>query len=134
MVAPTSYGCTRGLLRFFEDLILDLEEYAEQNFKLSIPDKDGVTERQHLEEVERQSGRTPLALQGTEFPELLGYVWTAFLLLNQGRGQGFNGPLPLSFQDIFAWQQLTNEHLLPWEVSTIKRLDAVYLRVVNKHG
>ena len=134
MVEATSFGSTRGLLRFFEDLILDLEEYAEQSFKLSIPDKDGVTERQHLEEVERQSGRTPLALQGTEFPELLGYVWTAFLLLNQGRGQGFNGPLPLSFQDMLAWQQLTNEYLLPWEVSTIKRLDAVYLRVVNKHG
>ena len=134
MVEATSFGSTRGLLRFFESLILDLEEYAEQDFKLSIPDKDGVTERQHLEEVERQSGRTPLALQGTEFPELLGYVWTAFLLLNQGRGQGFNGPLPLSFQDMLAWQQLTNQHLLPWEVSTIKRLDAVYLRVVNKHG
>ena len=134
MVEATSARGTRGLLRFFESLILDLEEYAEQNFMLSIPDKDGVTERQHLEEVERQSGRTPLALQGTEFPELLGYVWTAFLLLNQGRGQGFNGPLPISFQDILAWQQLTNEYLLPWEVSTIKRLDTVYLRVVNKHG
>ena len=134
MVASTGCGSPRGLLRFFEDLILDLEEYAEHNFKLSIPDKDGVTERQHLEEVERQSGRTPLALQGTEFPELLEYVWTAFLLLNQGRGLGFNGPLPLSFQDILAWQQLTNGYLLPWEVSAIKRLDAVYLRVVNKHG
>ena len=93
-----------------------------------------MTERQHLEQVERQSGHTPLALQGTEFPELLSYVWAAFLLLNQGRGQGFNGPLALSFQDILAWQQLTNEYLLPWEVSTIKRLDAVYLRVVNKNG
>jgi len=134
LVEATSFGSTRGLLRFFESLILDLEEYAEQDFKLSIPDKDGVTERQHLEEVERQSGRTPLALQGTEFPELLGYVWAAFLLLNQGRGQGFNGPLPLSFQDMLAWQQLTNNYLLPWEVSAIKRLDAVYLRVVNKHG
>jgi len=134
LVEATSFGCTRGLLRFFEDLILDLEEYAEHNFKLSIPDKDGITERQHLEQVERQSGHTPLALQGKEFPELLEYVWTAFLLLNQGRGQGFNGPLPLGFQDILAWQQLTNTYLLPWEVSTIKRLDAVYLRVVNKHG
>jgi hypothetical protein len=133
LVEATGSGSTRGLLCFFEDLILDLEEYAEHNFKLSIPDKDGVTERQHLEEVERQSGRTPLALQGTEFPELLEYVWTAFLLLNQGRGQGFNGPLPLSFQEILAWQQLTDTYLLPWEVSTIKRLDAVYLRVVAKN-
>jgi len=115
-------------------LILDLEEYAEWDFKLSIPDKDGVTERQHLQEVERQSGRTPLALQGPEFPELLEYVWAAFLLLNHTRGQGFSGPLPISYQEIIAWQQLTNESLLPWEVDAIKRLDAVYLRVVTKNG
>jgi hypothetical protein len=115
-------------------LILDLEEYAEWDFKLSIPDKDGVTERQHLQEVERQSGRAPMALQGPDFPELLEYVWTAFLLLNSTRGQGFSGPLPISYQEIDAWQRITNNTLLPWEIEAIKRLDAVYLRVVTKNG
>ena len=113
-------------------MILDLEEYAEWDFKLSIPDKDGVTERQHLQEVEKQSGRTPLALQGPEFPELLEYVWAAFLLLNQTRGQGFNGPLPISYQEIECWMRMTQNTLLPWEIEAIKRLDSVYLKVVSK--
>jgi hypothetical protein len=93
-----------------------------------------VTQKEHLLQVERQSGRTPLALQGPEFPELLEYVWTAFLLLNNTRGQGFSGPLPISYQEIDAWQRMTQNTLLPWEIEAVKRLDAVYLRVVNKHG
>jgi hypothetical protein len=93
-----------------------------------------VTEREHLQEVEKQSGRTPLALQGPEFPELLEYVWTAFLLLNSTRGQGFSGPIPISYQEIDAWQRMTHNVLLPWEVEVVKKLDTVYLRVVNKNG
>jgi len=87
-----------------------------------------------LQEVERQSGRTPLALQGPDFPELLEYVWTVFLLLNNTRGQGFSGPLPISYQEIDAWQRMTKNTLLPWEIEAIKRLDAVYLKVVTKNG
>jgi hypothetical protein len=93
-----------------------------------------VTEREHLQEVEKQSGRTPLALQGPEFPELLEYVWTAFLLLNSTRGQGFSGPIPISYQEIDAWQRMTHNVLLPWEVEVVKKIDNVYLRVVNKNG
>jgi hypothetical protein len=93
-----------------------------------------VTEREHLQEVEKQSGRTPLALQGPEFPELLEYVWTVFLLLNNTRGQGFSGPAPISYQEIDAWQRMTHNTLLPWEAEAVKKLDAVYLRVVNKNG
>jgi len=93
-----------------------------------------VTEREHLQEVEKQSGRTPLALQGPEFPELLEYVWTAFLLLNSTRGQGFSGPIPISYQEIDSWQRMTHNVLLPWEVEVVKKIDTVYLRVVNKNG
>jgi hypothetical protein len=93
-----------------------------------------VTEREHLQEVEKQSGHTPPSLQGPDFPELLEYVWTAFLLLNRTRGQGSNGPLPVSYQEIDAWQRMTQNIILPWEVEAVKTLDAVYLRVVNKHG
>jgi len=54
-------------------------------------------------------------------------------LLNNTRGQGFSGPLPISYQEIDAWQRMTQNTLLPWEIEAVKRLDAVYLRVVNKH-
>lgn len=39
------------------------------------------------------------------------------------------GPSPITFPDIAAWCQLHRRRLTPWEVDTIKDLDAVYLRV-----
>jgi hypothetical protein len=30
--------------------------------------------------------------------------------------------------------ELTGNYLSPWEVAAVKKLDAVYMRVVNKHG
>jgi len=68
---------------------------------------------------------------GPAFPEELEYIWSAFLLLNQSRGQGFNGPLPISYQEIESWLKLTNNRLSSWEVAIIKKLDGVYLRVVS---
>jgi hypothetical protein len=97
-----------------------------------VPDKDGVPQREHLLEVERQTGRTPLALEGPDFPELLDHVWSAFLSLNTSRGQGYSGPLPLNYQEIESWKRLTGSLLSPWEVKAIMRLDAIYLRVVSK--
>jgi hypothetical protein len=96
-----------------------------------VPDKDGVPQREHLLEVERQTGLTPLALQGPEFPELLDHVWSAFLSLNRTRGQGFNGPLSISYQEIKSWQELTGVNLLPWEIDVVIRLDTIFLRVLS---
>lgn len=84
-----------------------------------------------MEVVERQIGQTPLALQGPQFPELMEYVWSAFISLHSARGQGFNGPLPISYQEIDAWQRMTKNTLLPWEIEVVKRLDAVYLKAMK---
>jgi len=81
--------------------------------------------------VERQIGQTPVELQGPPFPELMEYVWSAFISLHPARGQGFNGPLPLSFTEIAAWQQLTGSQLSIWEVGVIKKLDSIYMGVIN---
>ena len=96
-----------------------------------MPDKDGVPQREHLLEVERQIGQTPLALQGPEFPELLDHVWSAFLSLNRTRGQGFSGPASITYQDIKTWQEVTGHRLLPWEVDVVIRLDTLFLKVVS---
>jgi hypothetical protein len=81
--------------------------------------------------VERQIGQTPVELQGPPFPELMEYVWSAFISLHPARGQGFNGPLPLSYTEIAAWQQLTGNQLSTWEVGVIKKLDSIYMRTIN---
>ena len=96
-----------------------------------MTDKNGVSEREHLEEVERQIGQTPIELQGPEFPELMEFVWSAFLSLNAARGQGYSGPMPISFSEISAWKELTGNQLSTWEVEAIKKIDSLYVRIIN---
>ena len=81
--------------------------------------------------VERQIGQTPVELEGPKFPELMEYVWSAFISLHSARSQGFNGPLPLSYTEIAYWQQLTGSQLSIWEVGVIKKLDSIYMGVIN---
>jgi hypothetical protein len=99
-----------------------------------MPKEDGLSEREHLLEVERQTGQTPLPLIGPEFPEEMLHVWSAFLSLSGTRSAGFSGPLPITYSEIRSWMEVTGNYLSPWEVDAVKKLDAVYLRVVNKHG
>ena len=61
----------------------------------------------------------------------LGYIWEYFLELSSTRPQGYKGPLPITYQEIKAWKELTNHILSPWEVEVIKRLDQIYVKVVN---
>lgn len=107
-------------------------DWAEHQFKLNRPDKDGITEREHLEQVERQIGRRPEALEPpTVFPELMSNVWSAFIALSSSRTAGFSGPNPITYEQIKAWKELTETPIQPREVEAIKRLDTVYMGVAN---
>lgn len=113
-------------------MIEELLEFAEHSFKLSKTDQDGVTEREHLEEVERQTGKTPQALIGPQFPTLVSHIWSAFVSLSSTRTAGFSGPNPITYPDIQAWLTLTNQVLSPRDIEAIKLLDSTYLRI--QHG
>jgi len=107
-------------------------EWAEHQFKLNKPDKDGITEREHLEQVERQIGQRPEALEPpTVFPQLMSHVWSAFIALSNSRTQGFSGPNPITYEQIKAWKELTETPVEPREVEAIKSVDTVYMRVAN---
>ena len=106
-------------------------EFAEFNFKLNTPDKNGTTQRDHLEQVERQTGRRPTALEGPDFPMLVSHIWSAFILLSNTRSAGFSGPNPISYAEIKTWKELTETPLDAREVEAIKSLDQVYMRVMN---
>ena len=107
-------------------------EWAEHQFKLNKPDKDGITERQHLEQVERQTGRRLEALEPpTAFPMLLSHVWSAFIALSNTRTSGFSGPNPITYEQIKAWKELTDTPMDPWEIQAVIRLDGVYMGVAN---
>lgn len=107
-------------------------DWAEHQFKLNKPDKDGVTEREHLEQVERQIGRRLEALEPpTPFPMLLEHVWSAFISLSNSRTTGFSGPNPITYEQIKAWKELTETPIDPWEIQAVIRLDRVYMGVAN---
>ena len=107
-------------------------DWSEHQFKINRPDKDGITEREHLEQVERQTGHRPEALEPpTVFPQLMSHVWSAFCVLSNSRTQGFSGPNPITYEQIKSWKELTETPIAPWEIEALKRVDVVYMGVAN---
>jgi hypothetical protein len=81
--------------------------------------------------VERQTGKRLKQLDGPEFPTLLSHIWSAFILLSNSRSMGFSGPNPITYEQIKAWKEVTQTPLEAWEVSALKRLDTIFIRVMN---
>lgn len=56
------------------------------------------------------------------------FVWEIFMELNSARQSGFV-PNPLPFAEFRHWEELNGVLLLPWEISALKSLDAVFLEI-----
>jgi hypothetical protein len=98
---------------------------------LDTSDKNGVTKREHLKQVERQLGRRPKDLEPPcEFPHLMVHVWVAFCALSNGRSSGM-GIGSISFTEIKNWMDITENKLRPREIDIINRLDQTYRKVAN---
>jgi len=109
-----------------------LLSWAEHEFKLNKTDDNGIAKREHLLQVERQTGHTPRDLENpTQFPMLLLYIWSAFICLNSARTAGFSGPNPITYTELHHWKELTETPLSAWDIQALKRLDQVYLRAAN---
>jgi hypothetical protein len=91
-----------------------------------------VSLRQHLLQAQKSLGRPPQGLAGPPFPDRLAYLWETFLHIHSGRSYGANGPNPLSWPDIKAWDDLMQAGLKEWEVRVIKALDLLWLRVMGE--
>ena len=110
-----------------------MTSWAEHQFKLNKRDTNGTTKREHLEQVERQTGRNLKELESpTEFPNLLVNVWTAFCDLSNARTQGFSGPNPIGYRDIKDYKELTDTPMTPREVQALRELDTVYMRATHE--
>jgi hypothetical protein len=107
-----------------------LVDYAEHEFSLSIADQSGVPKREHLLQVEKQTGITPKDLEGPSFPLGVSHIWIAFLDLNRGRSNGMSVN-PLSYQEIKAWMDITHTPLNARDIDAVKRLDTSYLGAMN---
>ena len=91
------------------------------------------TLREHLESVQRQTGRIPKRLKQPEFPKEFLYVWDWYSELDGTRGFTESGSCPITFQEIDAWARLFCIDIGPFEVFLIKQLDMVHLQTVSEH-
>lgn len=118
-----------GSFKFYQGLTADLVAYAESQFKLDKKVKGSdLTQREVLEQVERQTGITPPELEGVpELPEPASHLMAWFYDLSATRSVGM-ALNPISYTEIEAWARLTGNKPAPWEVSAIRQLDAAFLQ------
>lgn len=69
-------------------------------------------------------------LEPPDIPLAVEYLWDLFWQLDGGRSLGF-GLSPLSYSDIGWYGLLMEVEFEPWEVKTIKRMDAARLKATE---
>lgn len=89
--------------------------------------EEGGTVLEHLQALERKTGKTPQALlDAPVLPEACVELWGIFKELHACRGCGF-GPACITYGDIDAFQRVTGITLQRWELEAIRRADMAYL-------
>jgi hypothetical protein len=91
-----------------------------------------VSEREHLLQVQKQTGRAPKELIGPDFPHIAKYIWDTFADISKGRTHGMSGPNPLSWEGIKAWCDLNQIVLSSHEVDMVKAIDMLWIRISNE--
>lgn len=106
---------------------------------LDVRRKDGTTRREALEKARKQLKQAKAdcssvdeQLKPVEVPYCFNRLLSTFWFINTGRSEGVNGFLPISFSEIKAFCELTDEPLTPWEVETLKVMDRVFLDEIHK--
>ena len=100
--------------------------------------KGKATESDHLAQVAKQLGKDVSDVEQSNanaiFPDLASHLWATFLELHDGRTYGMSGPNPISYDIIKAWCDITSVDLSPWEVSTIKALDNLWIKTTSEEA
>jgi hypothetical protein len=100
--------------------------------------KGKATESDHLAQVAKQLGKNVSDIEQSNadaiFPDLASHLWATFLELHDGRTYGMSGPNPISYDIIKAWCDITSVDLSPWEVSTIKALDNLWIKTTSEEA
>lgn len=101
-------------------------EFLKQELVLSDPVGDtGFSQRQHLEAVEKITGRKPPQLEDLlELPESMREVWIWFKRLSNRRQSGM-GVNPISFTEMQAFFRLIGVMPLSEEVAVIEAFDNI---------
>ena len=92
--------------------------------------------KQVLESANKDSPSYQSALEKLEnepsVPFCAEHLWNWFWELHSTRSAGMNGPDPISYLEIDAWEKKTGKIVHPFEVKIIKDLDAAYINFSHK--
>lgn len=114
-------------------MIARLLWFAETEFRLSKPQGDGHTLREHFAAVKRMTKKAhPEDRQPCPLPESLRYLWTYFHDIGAGRPVWQGGFLPIPATELRAWEELNEIKLESWELGAIRKLDALFLKIVGE--
>ncbi|NIA10012.1 MAG: hypothetical protein GWP10_09860 [Nitrospiraceae bacterium] len=94
--------------------------------RLNKKNEQGISRREELEQVEKQTGKRPAGLGCQEIPDCVKYLWEWFWEINESRSSNGFGLNPISYLEIQAWNNLTMNQVHPWEVIAIKKMDVVF--------
>lgn len=70
-------------------------------------------------------------IQVPDIPEEGEHLWEWFWHLSRRRGQGMDGPLALTYDEIRAWSEMAGEIVLREEVAVILSMDDGYLGALS---
>lgn len=73
-------------------------------------------------QIERENDEYMPAMPAVRLPHILEYLFEVGPVM-----PGAMGPVPITHQEIAAWQRLRCIYLSPWEVSFLRRLSLEYL-------
>lgn len=99
--------------------------------KLELPRSDGLSLRQHLEQVMKTTKKRPEELVEPQIPDGGRHIWDAFWELDCARPSGMSLS-PISFSEIQAWSGLCGEIIRPWEVRAIRAMDGERLAATSE--
>lgn len=106
---------------------------------MDMPDDSGSSRREHLMQVLENTPEDSELYYSTvaqieEIPEIpfyIEHVWNWFWQIHQGRTDGMSGPNPLTWHDLYAWQNVLQIQVRPFEFELIREIDSVYLKYIN---
>lgn len=104
---------------------------AGASFRLDIPDKDGHTQREILEGLERRGNRRP-ELDVEPIPLETRYLIEWFVDLAGDRQWGMGGPGSLTSGMILDWCRGKGRSLTGWEFDMLRVLDRAWLAAWNE--
>jgi len=108
--------------------------FVEEQFELAEKQSDGKTLREHLQNVQEQTGVVPKELENLiELPESMNDYWMWFLRLHNHRPAGM-GLTAIPYSEMQAFFNLNGIHLDPYEIEVIELFDSIALRVLSEQA